>query len=64
MNRYFLCILSLLAFVSACSCNGKEPDVPNPGEHFQRYTTDLTIDSKILGRKVNYSITLPKSYVS
>ena len=64
MNRYFLCILTLLAFVSACSCNGKEPEVPDPGEHFQRYTTDLTIDSKILGRKVNYSITLPKSYVS
>lgn len=64
MNRSFLCILTLLAFVSACSCNGQEPVVPDPGENFQRYTTDLSIDSKILGRKVNYSITLPKSYVS
>ena len=63
MKKLYL-ILMLLAFVTACACNEKNKPVPDPGENFQRYTTDLTIDSKILGRKVNYSITLPKSYVS
>lgn len=64
MSRSTLLILTLVTIVSACSCSGKEPVVPDPGENFQRYTTDLSIDSKILGRKVGYSITLPKSYVS
>jgi len=63
MKRLYLLAL-LLICVSACACNETEKPVPDPGDKFQRYTTDLTIDSKILGRKVNYSITLPKSYVS
>lgn len=64
MKRSFLFILTLIAFVSACSCSESEKPVPDPGDKFERYTTDLTIDSKILGRKVKYSITLPKSYVA
>lgn len=63
MKKLYL-ILMLLVFVTACACNENNKPVPDPGENFQRYTTDLTIDSKILGRKVKYSITLPKSYVS
>ena len=60
MKKLYL-ILMLLVFVTACACNENNKPVPDPGENFQRYTTDLTIDSKILGRKVKYSITLPKS---
>ncbi len=64
MRRSFLFILTLIAFVSACSCSENEKPVPDPGDKFERYTTDITIDSKILGRKIKYSITLPKSYVT
>ncbi len=64
MRRPFLLILTLVIIVSACACGGNNKVVPDPGDKFERYTTDLSIDSKILGRKVNYSITLPKSYVS
>ena len=63
-NKPYLLLITLLAFVSACACDADKPDGPDPGENFQRYTTDLSIQSQILGRKVNFSITLPKSYVT
>ena len=60
MLKFTLLLLYLSTAVSL-SCN-KEEDKPTVTPVFNRYQTDLTVDSKILGQTVKYAVYLPESY--
>ncbi|MDR0763458.1 MAG: esterase family protein [Bacteroidales bacterium] len=55
-------LIAALCFVSffSCNCNEEKPISP---DNFARYTTDLQINSKILGMSIKYSVFLPADYV-
>lgn len=57
-------LMFLLVVCSSCSCN-KERELPDDGNTgFVRYSSGVSIESKILGRNVNFSILLPSDYVA
>lgn len=59
-----LALLTLMLSSANTSCDKERSlPVPSPGE-FERYTTDLTMHSDILGQTIRYSIYLPADYTT
>lgn len=53
----------MLTCLNACACTPKQMPDPEPGP-FIRYASDIALQSKILGRAVNFDILLPADYLS
>ena len=59
-----LALLTLMLSSANTSCD-KERSLPEtPPSRFERYTTDLTMYSDILGETIHYSIYLPADYTT
>ena len=58
-----LALVTLLFSSGNTSCS-KERPLPAPPDTFERYTTDLSMQSDILGQPIMYSIYLPADYTT
>lgn len=56
-----LAVFALLLSFANSSCS-KERPLPDSPDGFERYATDLSMHSDILGQTINYSIYLPADY--